>query len=335
MRGFSGAVCRGDRLIVGPVTLDERRVDSLRDLLVALATPGLCLVMGAGASYGIVPMTRRDITDLARELLDAGGNLTLLPRRLRNQVVDHPDSLFLAELLRAAPRDAWDRVLADMLSPGQASYVLHESFTPRGPVPPALTRIFSVLESEASSIVTYNYDRITDAARNRFRVIAPHGERSQLLSDPRTREAMRKMAFELHIPVASDWWLPVPETVEVQYRPGYQEMLRAWRSATSIVFVGYGFGRGDDAFSYEDFGRNASKAASVHVLCPRPDNTDLCRQIGYALRGRGPQFHVFGHEYRWRAFAEAILEYLESIQRSHVIAAIGGELEIAFRHDRK
>lgn len=320
---------------MGPVTLDECRVDDLRRLLVALATPGLCLVLGAGASHGVVPMTRQDITDLARELLEAGGNLALLPRRLRDQVTDHPDSLFMAELLRAAPRDAWDRVLADTLSPGQASYVLHASFTPRGAVPQALTQIFSVLESEAGTIVTYNYDRITDAARSRFRVVAPHGERSQLMSDPRTREAMRKMAFELHVPIASDWWLPVPETVEVQQRPAYQEMTRAWRTARSIVFIGYGFGRGDDAISYEDFGLNASTDASVHVLCPRPDNADLCKQIGYALRGRGPKFRVFGHPYRWRSFAEAVLEYLESVGRFHVAAAIGAELEIAFRHDRK
>jgi hypothetical protein len=335
MRGFSGAILRDERIVVGPVSLDERRGDGLRDLLVDLARPGLCLVLGAGASHGVIPMSIRAITELARELLEADGMVNRLPRRLQHQVEDHPECLFLTDLFRAAPRGAWDRIAADILTPALASYVLNSVFSPRGPVPPALTRIYSVLENERGVIVTYNYDRITDAARKRFRVISPHGERSLLGSDPGTRVTVQRIALDLHIPVKNDWWLPVPETTEVQRRPGYQEMLTAWRTASAIVFIGYGFGGGADAFSFEDFGLNASKAARIHALCPRPDNPDLCRQIGYALRGRGPRFRVFGHPYRWRALAEAMLEYLDSRRRSHIWHAIGAELEIAFRHDRK
>lgn len=145
---------------------------------------------------------------------------------------------------------------------------------------------------------------------------------------------MKKMAMELHLPIVNDWWLPVPETVEVQYRSAYQEMLSTWRTARSIGFVGYGFGGGADHISYEDFGRNAALAARVHILCPGRDNADLCKQVGYALRGRGPGFHVFGHPYSWRSLAEALLGYLRSVRLSHISGAIGAELEIAFRHDR-
>jgi hypothetical protein len=293
------------------------------------------LVLGAGASHGVIPITRRDITALARELLEAGGDLSRVPPRYRHQVDDNPDALFLVELLRDAPRDAWDRMLAETISPSQASYILHETFTPRHPVPRALTRIFEVIEPTDGTIVSFNYDRVTDAVRSRFRVIAPHGERSSLLSDPSTRDAVRKMAIELHIPPRSDWWLPVPETVEIQQRPAYQQMVAAWRLARSIIFIGYGFGGGDDALSFEDFGRESSKTARTHVLCPNPDNRDLCKQVGYALRGRGPRFRVFGHPYRWRSFAEAVLEYLTSRNSQHISAAIGAELEITFRHDRK
>jgi hypothetical protein len=127
---------------------------------------------------------------------------------------------------------------------------------------------------------------------------SPRGERSELFLDPRTQAEMRKMTLELHLPFRNDWWLPIPETVEVQTRPAYQETLNAWRCASTIVFIGYGFGGGDDAFSYEDFGRNAALSARVHVLCPLLDNRDLCKQIGYALRGRGPRFRVFGQPYR-------------------------------------
>jgi hypothetical protein len=202
-------------------------------------------------------------------------------------------------------------------------------------VPVALTQIYNVIENCRGVIVTYNYDRITDSARNRFRVISPHGERSVLFSAPLLQDAVQRIALELHLPIKNDWWLPVPETTAVQYRPAYQEMLKAWRAASAIAFIGYGFGGGADALSFEDFGFNASKNARIHVLCPYPDNADLCQQIGYALRDRGPRFCVFGHPYRWRSLAEAILEYLQLRRSQHIREAIGAEVEIAFSHDRK
>jgi len=94
-------------------------------------------------------------------------------------------------------------------------------------------------------------------------------------------------------------------------------------------------GEAPDAFSFEDFGFYACKKARVHVLCPYPDNADLCQQIGYVLHDRSPGFRVFGHPYRWRALAEAILEYLDARRLRHICCAIGAEVEIAFRHDRK
>jgi hypothetical protein len=293
------------------------------------------LVLGAGATHGVIPMTIRDITDLAREILDAEGNVTRLPRHLQQQFEDHPECVALLNLLHAAPRGGWDRIVADTLTPGLASYTLNRVFSPRSPIPAALTRIYDMIENERGVIVTYNYDRITDAARDRFKVICPHGERSALPSDHSAKATVQRIAWDLHIPTNSDWWPPVPETTVVQDRLAYQEMVKAWRGASAIDFIGYGFGGGADAFSFEDFGFNANKKARVHVLCPYPDNADLRHQIGYVLRDRGPGFRVFGHPYRWRALAEAILEYLQARRLRHIRYAIGAEVEIAFSHDRK
>jgi hypothetical protein len=279
-------------------------------------------------------MTKREIAELARELLQAGGNYSIIPQHFQRQVAEHPEVIFVTDLLRSAPREAWDRMI-ETISPGQASFVLNQVFSPNTKVPSALVNIYDVLENERGVIVTYNYDRITDGARNRFRVITPHGERSHLVSDSRSRDVVTRMMLDLHMPLRNDWWLPIPETVEVQYRAAYQEALTAWRHASTIVFVGYGFGGGADAFSYDDFGRNAAPNARIHVMCPRPDNTDLCKQVGYALKGRGAGFRIFEQPYRWRSLAEAILEYLESVHGSHIWQAVGSELEIAFRHDRR
>jgi hypothetical protein len=106
-------------------------------------------------------------------------------------------------------------------------------------------------------------------------------------------------------------------------------MLNAWALASSIVFVGYGFGGGADALSFEDFGLTANPTARVHVLCPNPDNVDLSAQVGYALHRK-----VFSQPYRWGSLAKAVLDFLSSIRSSHIRYAIGAEREILFRHDR-
>jgi hypothetical protein len=334
MRGFSGAVLLVDGSVrVGPVTLAQpQRAGNLRELLLDLSRPGLCLVLGAGASAGVVPMTRRAMAELVREVLDAGRDVSRLAPRLIRQVTDHPEVIFVAELMQNAPRDALDRVISD-ISPFQATLALSEAFRPRA-VPQQLVRIYEVIENANGVIISYNYDRITERQK-RFRVIHPHGQRPVLASRDDDREALVRIAHQVHSPIRTDWWLPVPETAEVQLRSEYQEMLLAWRGASSVAFVGYGFGGGADGVSYEDFGRNVGNTARVHVLCPRPDNADLCRQVGYVLRDRGPRFRVFGQDFRWHSLAEAVLTVLTETGGTHVRQLLGREVEVIARHDAR
>lgn len=226
-----------------------------------------------------------------------------------------------------------DTRLAQFLSPGQANFILGAVFTPRREVPCALTRIYGALENRNGVIVSYNYDRITDQ-QTRFPVIAPHGQRARLFEDPHAYAAANRMAWELNIAPPTEFWLPQPETEAIRIRYEYQKAIDAWRAAATIVFIGYGFGRGDDALSFEDFAEHASRTARVHVLNPPPDNADLVRQIGYGCRARQKDFQVHAQPFGWRALAEAVLRFLDSRRATHVRAAIGHEVEIAMRHDR-
>lgn len=335
-RGWSGAILTSDGGVrVGPVTLRDDRITDLRELLLDLSSPGLCLVLGAGASYGVVPMSRKDIAALARELIAAGGNYRLLPERQQRHLAENPEVLALTNLLREIPPDAWDRFLADLpaLTPSQATVIWSDVFTPRGEIPRALVDIYRVLENQNGVVVSYNYDGIADR-QDRFPVITPHGRRPAVLTDPRVREQVRKVAWELHVSIATDWHLPVPEDESVRMRRDYQNTLVAWRLARCIMFIGYGFGGGDDGVSFDDFGRNAL-GCRVHVLCPHPENRDLRRQVGYALRDRGPRFRVFGQPFRWRSFAEATLALLAQSGFDHVRHAIGREADLCALHDER
>lgn len=333
-RGWSGAILRPNGTIfVGPVTLPDSRVANLRELVLDLALPGLCIILGAGASHGVVPITPKEIANHAWKMLQSQSNFLALSSTERETLGKHPEILYLRDVLENVPAGAWDRFLSDLLSPGQASVILNDIFTPPQQVPPALVDIYNVLENDRGVVVSYNYDRIAEA-QSRFRVITPHGQRSALLTDARFGNIMREMASEMHIAIPNEWHLPVPEDEQIRLRSAYQDMVSAWRSARTVVFVGYGFGAGADAISFQDFAVNVAPSARIHVLCPTTDNADLSKQVGSALRSRGARFRVYGQPFRWRAFAEAVLSVLRVIPATHMRFAIGKETDIATLHDR-
>ena len=278
-------------------------------------------------------MTAKEVARLAWKMLQSQSNYLALSASERETLAKHPEMLYLRGLLKTVPTGAWDRFLADLLSPGHASLILNDIFTPPELVPAALVEIYNVLENDKGVIVSYNYDRIAEG-QSRFRVVTPHGQRSALLTDSQFGNSMREMASEMHIPIPNDWHLPVPENEQIRLRSAYQDMLSAWRSARTVVFVGYGFGAGADAISFQDFGANVAQSARIHVLCPSTGNADLCKQIGSALRGRSAGFRVYGQPFGWRTFAEAVLCVLRIIPATHIRFAIGKEIEIATLHDQ-
>jgi hypothetical protein len=359
-RGWSGAVLRPNgQTWVGPVAIRDARVGVLRELLIDLSTPGLCLVVGAGASHGVVPMSRGEIAAAAWEIIQAQGRLSVLRPTEREVLTGSPELRALVNLLLEFPPDAWDRFLYDvpaavylrrplglfdddrpmvlsipeLLSPSHANLIWHDVFSPPPTVPTSLVNIFDVLEHRDGLIVSYNYDQIAERQR-RFPVLSPHGKRPSALSDPVTREAIRQMAWDTQKPFPTDWHLILPEDDSVRARVDYRLAVQGWTKARSVVFVGYSFGGGADALSFADFAAHLRLGARVHVLCPQPDNADLCKQIAWALQGRPKRFRVHGQRLRWRAFSEAVLQLLREISSSTIRALCGREAEILARHDK-
>ncbi len=278
-------------------------------------------------------MSTPEITAIAWKLLQAKRSIEVLSTEERRLFARNPEVRFLVETLQTRPTGSWDRVVLGALTPGRAVVTLTDVFSPVREVPPALFKIYNVIENQGGALVSYNYDGIHER-QSRFRVIAPHGRRPDLLLDPLYGPEVRAVATEFRIDIPTDWYLPVPETDLVRSRPAYQDMLAAWACAHTIIFVGYAFGRGADSISFEDFGRTANRRARIHVLCPPPDSADLCRQVGYAVRGRGRDFRVFGHPFRWRQFSEGVLRVVEKYGATHIREAIGRESEIVLEHDR-
>lgn len=308
----------------------EHRVWNLRQLLISLSQPNLCLVIGSGASYGVMPMTHQ-----IRPKLEKAQN------ELREllQVEDKTSGRYVAGVQGFEAKYG-----LGFLGFDQAREVSEVSermrrivfdlafsavFTASDTVPKVLLDIYSTFENRGGSIISYNYDRITEA-QNRFRVFTPHGQRLSLLEQRRllseAQAGLRESGIRL------DLVMPGPETEDVRRRPDYDQMLPFIRRAKSIVFVGYGFGSGDDDFSLKDFGSHASKDAKMHVLSPH-DTEDLCKTIGYSLRNRPAGFKVYGQPFRWKSFAESLLGFLNSRSKANARDAIGHEAEIVLHHD--
>src|SRR5450759_959267 len=140
-RATSGAVSRPDRSIfVGDVTLVDPRLQNLRELLIDLSRPGVCIVLGAGASHGIVPLAPRTIAELALEIIraQAKGAVPILTLEQRSIADEAPELLYLIPKPRELPLSAWDRFLLDNLTEARAVLACSGLFSPRKEIPPPL-----------------------------------------------------------------------------------------------------------------------------------------------------------------------------------------------------
>lgn len=332
--GWTGSKCPS-------VTLSDLRGTNLGRLLLDFSRSGLCIVLGAGASHGVIPISKDAITAAVREHREAKGNLEKLPQSMQDILTD-PALQWVMDQVPAQGERFLDEAMpwiersirrqrAAAVSPGvSSSIILNEVFTPRGEVPSELSDIYDVLESHNGTLIPYNYDRV-EGRRSLFRVIAPHGQRSEF-SEPAIWHDVVRIAYQSGRLIPTDLHPPVPEHEGVRDRPAYQQMLHAWALANAIVLVGYGFGGGDDALSFEDFGRVVRPTTAVHVV--NPDTREVCKQVGYPLRWRGRSGRIVGHNFKWRELAAAILAVLDRLRATHVFHAIGHEQEICDLHNR-
>jgi hypothetical protein len=226
-RGWSGAIVRPNgRIFVGPVLLPDRRAQGLRDLLVDLSHPNVCIVLGAGASHGVVPITPKEVTAIAWKILQASRSVPVLSVEEHATFARFPEVRFLAKALQSMPTGSWDRFVLDALSPGRAVVILSDVFSPQTEVPSALIKIYDVIENTNGVLISFNYDGI-DQRQSRFRVIAPHGRRPDLLFDPVYGPSTRELVETFRVDVPTNWHLPIPESERVLKRPAYPRLVSA------------------------------------------------------------------------------------------------------------
>jgi hypothetical protein len=118
VRGWCGASGGNGRFFAVPVTIPHSRLEVTRELLLDLSRPGTCIVLGAGASHGVVPIAPKEITAAASKMLQAQGSFRALSSDERKLLSCHPEIKYLTDLLQRIPTGSWDRFVLDHLDPG-------------------------------------------------------------------------------------------------------------------------------------------------------------------------------------------------------------------------
>jgi hypothetical protein len=273
----------------------------LRLLLWAMSQPRTFYILGAGTSFGLVPMTVK----------------------LGSFVIDEYDRIGIYPVSRAAHSPLFDRVLGQMPVDGHdlrrlllwnigtgtlELLVQHALCRPLGDIVPPQYAVFDVI-GQPSTIFSFNLDGFASAyCRARHFVLEPHGIIDRLWLEPNEYQQWlyATAAYDLVLPHVSRKLLPGPEPSGITETAVYVRGRVLFEQCQALVLVGYSFGRRektfDDAESFEyvvDLLRTHPRPTLVLSTSPN-ELVDLLQQ---QLHSR----QVYAVPVRWELFSQLLL----------------------------
>jgi len=277
---------------------------NIRRLLWSMNQPQTFYVLGAGASYGIVPTTNEPITAIWREY-KAGGtfgcstapwsdlHLRILgsPSRARIRTGDPMAAL----LLRHIPTGALDLFVQKALHRPSTSVI------------PSQYAVFDVVGWPAT-ICNFNLDGLASRyCSRRHTVLEPHGHIDTHWFEGRDYTQWRDatVTFDITLPHVTPKLLLSPEPPDLLRHPAFAAASRLFPSARAIAIIGYSFGsrngRLDDSAAWHFFIELLRiHPKPVFVLSPEPEElTDILRQSLSSDRVTGVPIY-------WEAFSECL-----------------------------
>jgi hypothetical protein len=266
-----------------------------------MSQPRTFYVVGAGASYGLVPMTPQLRKFVEREY----DNIGIYP------VSSVPRSPLFDRIIGDVrfDRDSVRKLLLYHIAPGTLDLLvqcgLWRSLV--GAVPPQYG-VFDVV-GKPSTIFSFNLDGLASAYRGRsHQVLEPHGSIDRLwLESPYYGEWLHATsAYDLILPYLTPKLLPSPEPSAITETAPYVFGRHLFRMCRAIVLIGYSFGRReggfDDAESFEyfvDLLRTHQRPALV--VAPSPDElVDLLQQRVHSRS-------VYAVPVPWEVLSEIVL----------------------------
>jgi len=275
---------------------------TLRLLLWAMSQRRTFYVLGAGTSYGLIPVTQQMRSFIEAEYHSVG-TYPVTPAA--------PSPLF-ERVLGDIPPDGRDfkRMLIRNMPLGALDFLVQRTlWRPVGGVVPPQYAVFDVLGWPAT-LFNFNLDGLASFYCSRKHVVLePHGGIDRFwFESARYGELLEATAvFDVVLPHLTPKLLPSPEPTYVTATHSYLLARRLFALAPAAVVIGYSFGRTaaggfDDAESLEyfvDLLRTCPRA--TFVLSPTPE------ELAEILRQRLSSYRVFGVPVRWEVFAGLIM----------------------------
>lgn len=284
-------------------------VVALRRFLWAVAQPRTFYVLGAGASYGLIPVT----TGLRNIIEKEYHSIGIYPA-----VKEHPSPLF-ERMIGTIPSHEQDirRQLLTHMPHGALDLLTQRAlWRPKTDLIPPQYGFFELTPSPAT-IFNFNLDGLASLhCAHRHIVLEPHGRIDDLWFERADFKALLEgtIAYGLSLPHLSAKVLPSPEADGITLRPPYVKAQALLPYARAIIILGYSFGQRsnefDDSNSLEFF-VTLFKRNPRPILVISPTPLELVER----LRDRLQTSNVHDVPMRWEVFSGLLMDNLVSDQQ--------------------
>ena len=284
--------------------VSEPDMKGLQRLLRAMAQPRTFYVIGAGASYGLVPTTAQMRSAVERDYHAFG----MYPTKL-----SHVSALHDRIIGRASPdfenfEPAIREMFLQTIRPPALDFLVQKTlYLPLEAIVPPQYAIFDAVGAPAT-LFSFNLDGLaTRFCRHKHIVLEPHGRVDHLwFEDNPNAWLTATLAFDVKLPYVTPKLLPSPEPAHITRTYAYQRARCLLPLSPAVVIVGYSFGRTsngmDDSESWRFFVREL-KALRCPVFVVSPTPSELVGMLREAMSIKS----VFGVPLFWETFSTCLI----------------------------
>ena len=307
----------------------DKRHTQLRLLFQAFGMIYTFYLLGAGASVGIIPLTR----ELKKRIVMRYRAFGMYPVELMN-----PDPVF--ERVIGDSTEGTDPITAALLRHLFPSAVHAMVLQQLAPVPrsPLVDQYgLFLLAAKPSTFFNMNVDGLARQYCRGHYVLEPHGRiPPALVRSPRWDELIDiLLEFGFTAPQIPGVLLPQPEPVTVTSRAAYSAARRLFSHGRYLVIIGYSFGKSpqfdtfDDVEAFEFF-RELLRSSGKTVLILSPDPGF----VGFLCREAMQCSSVHELPLYWDCLSAAISSVLRDSGQRDFSSLSGMTSEVLYRYDR-
>lgn len=285
-----------------------KAIENLRYLLWVMSQSKTFYILGAGTSYGLIPITKDIKTIIENKYHQDIGVYPITPQL--------PSILFerIFGLISSDEQDI-QKILLSRMPQGTLDLLVQWALKPKknNIIPPQYA-IFKKV-GFPSTLFNYNLDGLASRyCSSRHIVIEAHGRIDHPLFEMDSfNQLLEETAiYEIKIPYLTPKLLPSPEPKNITLGLNYTRARKLFFQALSVIIIGYSFGEQsiglDDAESFKFFvSLLKSQPRPVFILSPSP------YQLAEHLCDSLSSDDVFPIAIRWELFSSLVITMADNV----------------------